>query len=92
MAMFSIRLVQQITEQGSGDFIIEAESAEAAAGILLAAYKVARAEDSSIVKLLDGQVQLIEREEVLGRSVSFKLLGEDGAEVRSVTVPDDREA
>lgn len=88
MAMFSIRLVQQITEQGFGDFMIEAGSAEGAAGILLAAYKVAQAEDSSVVKLLDGQVQLIERQEVLGRSVSFKLLDNDGAEVRSVTAPD----
>lgn len=90
MAMFSIRLVQQITEQGSGDFMIEADSPEAAAGILLVAYKIAQAEDSSLVKLLDGQVQLIEREEVLGCSVSFKLLDDDGAEVRSVTAPNGR--
>ena len=90
MAMFSIRLVQQITEQGSGDFNIEAGSAEAAAAILLTAYKVARAEDSSIVKLLDGQMQVLERSEVLGRSVSFVLLDENGAEVRPVTAPDGR--
>ena len=64
MATFSIRLVQQITEQGSGDFTIE---------------------DSNLVKLTDGQVHLIERETVLDRSVSFKLLDEGGAEVRSVT-------
>ena len=90
MATFIIRLVQQITEQGSGDFIIEAASAEAAAAILLIAYKAAQAENSSLVKLQDGQVQLIEREEVLGRSVSFKLLDEHGAEVRVVTAPDGR--
>ena len=72
MATFSIRLVQQITEQGSGDFTIEAASAEAAAGILLTAYRTARAEDSNLVKLLDGQAQLIEREEVLGRNVSLQ--------------------
>lgn len=92
MATFSIRIVQQITEQGSGDFFIEATNAEAAAGILLKAYHVAQSEDSSLIKLQDGQVQLIEREEVLGRSVSFKLLDEDGAEVRSVTAPDGKEA
>ena len=92
MATFSIRLVQQITEQGSGDSVIEASSAEAAAGILLAAYKAAQAEDSSVVELLDGQVQLIERAEVLGRSVSFKLLDEDGAKVRLVTAPDGRDS
>ena len=92
MATFSIRLVQQITEQGSGDFVIEASSAEAAAGILLTAYKAAQAEDSSVVELLDGQVQLIERAEVLGRSVSFKLLDEDGAEVGLVTAPDGRDS
>lgn len=90
MATFSIRLVQQITEQGSGDFVIEASNAEAAAGILLTAYKAARAKDSSLVKLLDGQVQLIEREEVLSRSVSFKLLDENGGEVRLVTAADSR--
>ena len=71
MAMFSIRLVQQITEQGSGDFNIEAGSAEAAAGILLKAYKVAQAEGSSVIELRDGQAQLIEREKVVGHSVSF---------------------
>ena len=88
MAKFSIRLVQQITEQGSGDFTIEAKNAEAAAGILLAAYKAAQAEESNLVKLTDGQVHLIERETVLDRSVSFKLLDEGGAEVRSVTASD----
>lgn len=88
MATFSIRLVQKITEQGSGDFTIEAGSAEAAAAILLKAYKAARAEDSSIVKLQDGQVQVLEREEVLDRSVSFVLLDNEGIEVRPVTAPD----
>jgi len=88
--MFSIRLVQQITEQGSGDFNIEAGSAEAAAGILLKAYKVARSEDSSIIKLQDGQSQLIEREKVLDRSVSFMLLDKEGTEVRPVTAPNGR--
>ena len=88
MAMFNIRLVQQITEQGSGDFTIEAGSAEAAAAILLKAYKVAQAQGSSLIKLLDGQVQLIERSEVLARSVSFVLLDQEGAEIRPVTAPD----
>jgi len=44
----------------------------------------------TLVELLDGQVQLIERAEVLGRSISFKLLDEDGAEVRLVTAPGGR--
>ncbi len=34
MAQFSIRIVQQVTEQGSGDFIIEASTAEAAVAVL----------------------------------------------------------
>jgi hypothetical protein len=34
MAKFSMRLVQQITEQGYGDFVIDAETPEAAAVIL----------------------------------------------------------
>jgi ABC-type lipopolysaccharide export system ATPase subunit len=90
MAKFGMRLIQRITEQGSGDFIIEAASAEAAAVILLTAYKVAQAQGSSIVKLQDGQVQVLERSEVLDRSVSFMLLDEDGAEVRPVTAPNGR--
>ena len=88
MATFSIRLVQKITEQGSGDFTIEAASAEAAAAVLLKAYKAALAEGSSIVKLQDGQTQVLECEEVLDRSVSFLLLDKEGMEVRPVTAPD----
>ncbi|WP_145145642.1 hypothetical protein [Roseomonas gilardii] len=88
MATFSIRLVQKITEQGSGDFTIEAASAEAAAAVLLRAYKATLAEGSSIVKLQDGQAQLLEREEVLDRSVSLVLLDQEGREVRPVTAPD----
>ena len=88
MATFSIRLVHTITEQGSGDFTVEAASAEAAAAVLLNAYKAARAEGSSTVKLQDGQAQLLAREEVLGRSVSFVLLDGEGAEVRPVMAPD----
>jgi hypothetical protein len=87
MARFNIRLVQQTTEQGSGDFAIEAGSPEAAAAILSDAYKAARAEGSNIVKLPDGQAQVIERTEVLERQVSFLLLDENGDEVRPVTAP-----
>ena len=59
---------------------------------LLNAYKAARAEGSSIVKLQDGQAQILEREEVLDRSVSFVLLDGEGAEVRPVTAPDGKGA
>ncbi len=87
MAQFSIRIVQQVTEQGSGDFIIEASTAEAAVAVLSTAYKIARAEGSNIVTLQDGQSQILERAEVLDRVVSFMLLDADGEEVRPVSVP-----
>ncbi|MDT8278727.1 hypothetical protein RQ734_21965 [Roseomonas mucosa] len=87
MAKYSIRLVQRTTEQGSGDFVVDAASPEGAAAVLSDAYKAARAEDSSIVKLPDGQSQVIERSEVLGREVSFVLLDEHGEEVRTLTPP-----
>ncbi|GAV35980.1 hypothetical protein ROTAS13_03663 [Roseomonas sp. TAS13] len=84
----NIQLLQKITEQGSGDFTIEVACAEAAAAILLKAYKATLAEGSSIVKLQDGRAQILEREEVLDRSVSFVLLDQEGVEVRPVTAPD----
>ncbi|QDJ12281.1 Hypothetical protein HVPorG_05053 (plasmid) [Roseomonas mucosa] len=87
MAKYSMRLVQRTTEQGSGDFVIEAATPEGAAAVLSDAYKAACAEDSSIIKLADGQSQVIERTEVLGREVSFVLLDEHGDEVRTVTPP-----
>lgn len=87
MAQFSIRIVQQVTEQGSGDFIIEASTAEAAVAVLSTVYKIARAEGSNIVTLQDGQSQILERAEVLDRVVSFMLLDADGEEVRPVSVP-----
>lgn len=84
MAKFTIRLVQQITEQGFGDFLIEASTADAAAELVRKAYKIARAEGSSVVRLTDGQVQVLERVEVLDRIVSFILLDQDGEEVGPV--------
>jgi len=84
MAKFTIRLVQQITEQGFGDFSIEAATADAAAELVRTAYKIARAEGSSVVRLTDGQVQVLERVEVLERVVSFILLDPDGEEVGPV--------
>lgn len=89
MAKFIIRLVPQVIEQGSGDFIIEASTAEAAVALLSTAYKIARAEGSNIVKLQDGQSQILERAEVLDRIVSFMLLDADGEEIGPVTAPRD---
>ena len=87
MARFKMRLVQQTTEEGSGDFTLEADSPEAAAAILNRAWKVAMAQGSSLVRLPDGQVQLIERSDIIARRVSFVLLDERGEEVREVTPP-----
>ena len=90
MKKFSIRLVEYTTERGFGDFSIAAETAEAATAALYVAYKIAKSEQSNIVKLADGQMQLIERLEVVDRSVSFVLLDEHGTEVRTVTTPNGR--
>lgn len=81
MANFNIRLVQQVTEQGFADFSIEATTPDAAAELVRKAYKIARAEGSSVVRLNDGQIQVLERVEVLDRSVSFILLDQDGEEI-----------
>lgn len=87
MARIRMRLVQQTTEEGSGDFVLEADSPEAAAAILSRAWKLAMAEGSSLVRLPDGQVQLIERTDIIARRVSFLLLDKHGDEVRAVTPP-----
>jgi len=78
MPTFALRLVEEITERGHGDFAVEADTPEAAAAILEASYRQARDAGSNLVVLPDGQQQFIEREAAAAPTVSFVLLDGDG--------------
>lgn len=63
MALHKIRLDESITTRGSVTFEIEAFSAEAAAALVLVAYRQAAANGTVALHLPDGQIGLIDRDE-----------------------------
>jgi hypothetical protein len=87
MTTFRIRLVERITNQGSADFQVEAQSAEEAATIVAQAQLQAHTAGSNIVILPDGQVQIVESEGEVGRELVLILLNDDGIEVRTIPLP-----
>ena len=79
-----MRLVEQLTEEGSGDFTVDAATPEQAAAILLAAYAEARGRYSNQVALPDGQSCSIEPDSVVDTCTFCILLDERGQELREV--------
>ena len=81
---FRSRLREITSASGCVDFYVTAETPEEAAQILSTAYEAARASNTSVVTLPDGQVGIIDPEspEVVG--VSYHLL--DGADAEIATI------
>ena len=79
-----MRLVEQLIQEGSGDFLVEAETPALAAGFLLGMHDAARERDSNIVALADGQSCRIEPNSVVENSTFCILLDETGQEIREV--------
>ena len=79
-----MRLVEQLTEEGSGDFTVDAATPEQAAAILLAAHAKARARCSNQVHLPDGQSCWIEPNSAVDTCTFCLLLDERGQELREV--------
>lgn len=85
-----MRLVEQLVEEDSGDFTVEAPTPERAAGILVAAHDAARDRCEDLVVLPDGQSCRIKPTDVVWNRVFCVLLNEAGEEIRQVE-PDGHE-
>lgn len=83
-----MRLVEQLVEEDSGDFTVEADTSAQAAGILLQAHDAARDADRNLVVLPDGQARNIEPDDVVGNLVFCILLNEAGDEIGGEIEPD----
>ncbi len=98
MTQYRIRLVEQLIEEDSGDFTVEAGTPELAAAILLQAHDTAREACRDLVILPDGQSRHIEPIDVVGNRVFCIQLddkdNETGGEIEPDygTLPSDAEA
>lgn len=79
-----MRLVEQLLQEGSGDFLVGAATPALAAGLLLKAHDAARERASSFVTLADGQSCRIEPNSVVENRTFCILLDEAGQEIREV--------
>ena len=88
MTTFRIKLVETSTTRGSAEFAVAATTAEAAAAIVSAAYRVARTQNLAVLTLSDGQTSVVEPSEVIERATRFVLLDEDGSDLQTI-VPEE---
>jgi hypothetical protein len=88
MTTFNIRLVERTTHQGAADFMVEAETATAAAMIVADAHGTAQAGGTNMVTLPDGQTQVVEAEKVVARDRVFLLLDDAGEQIGEIPVID----
>jgi len=86
---YRLRLVEQSILEGSGDFIVEADTPELAAAVLLRAHDAAREACRDLVVLPDGQSRRIEPREVADNNVFCIRLDDAGDEVGGEIKPDD---
>ena len=84
MTRHRMRLVEQVIEEGSGDFTVDAPTPEQAAAVLLAAHDRARERASNQVTLPNGQSCRIEPDTVVETCTFCLLLDDSGQEVREV--------
>lgn len=88
MSRQRMRLVEQLVEQGSGDFTVDAATPARAAAMLLRAHDAARRRDSNRVSLPDGQSRHIEPRIIVENRVFCVLLNEAGQETGGEVEPD----
>ncbi len=87
MPIFTIRLVERTTNEGSADFKVDAPTASDAAAIVAEAHARAQVIGSNMVTLPDGQTQVVESEDVVARDRRFVLIDDQGAEVAEIPIP-----
>ncbi len=86
MPIFTIRLVERTTEQGSADFTVQAATAADAAGMVADAHDRCLEGGNGLVTLPDGQTEFIEVDTVIGRSRSLLLLDDQGREIMEIPI------
>ena len=86
MPIFTFRLVERTTQQGSADFRVEAETAVDAANLIANAHDRSLATGTGWVILPDGQIQVVEAETVIARGRSLLLLDDQGREVMEIPI------
>ncbi len=79
-----MRLVEQLIEEDSGDFLVDTPTPELAAGILLQAHQAARARDSNLVTLADGQCRHINPTHAARNETFCLLMDDNGEEIEEV--------
>ena len=84
MTTFRIKLVETSTTEGTAEFAVAATTAEAAAAMISAAYRVARAQNIAVLTLPDGQSSVVEPSEVVERVTRFVLLDDDGSDLQTI--------
>jgi hypothetical protein len=86
-----MRLVEQLVEEGSGDFTVDAATPARAAAMLLRAHDAARAQDSNRVSLPDGQSRHIEPRTIVENRVFCVLLDGAGQETGGEVEPEHKQ-
>ena len=87
MPIFTVRLVERTTQQGSADFRVEAATPVDAANLIANAHDRSLETGTGWVMLPDGQTQIVEAETVIARERSLLLLDNQGAEIMEIPVP-----
>lgn len=86
MPIFTIRLVEQTTKQGSADFRVQAATTADAACLVANAHDRSLESGNGLVTLPDGQTEFIEAETVIARSRSLLLLDDQGREISEIPI------
>ncbi|ACB97280.1 hypothetical protein [Beijerinckia indica] len=84
MTLYRLRLVEELIEGDTGEFIVEAKTPGDAASVLLTAHAEAREKDSNHVVLPDGQSQHIEPDNIIRTRLFCMLLDDDGNELYEI--------
>ncbi len=78
MSLYRIRLVESVTNQATADFAVDAQTLQDAARIVASAHAEAQAAGTNIVRLPDGQMQILESEAATDRVTRFLLVSPNG--------------
>ena len=84
MTTFRIKLVETSTTEGTAEFAVAATNAEAAAAMISAAYRIARAQNIAVLTLSDGQSSVVGRSEVIERATRLVLLDDNGSDLQTI--------
>lgn len=85
MSAYRIKITETTTQIGTADYMIQADTAEAAAAILSVAYHKTQATGGIVMTLPDGTQEDYNPDVVVQAQVSFALLDASGSVLREIT-------